>query len=1146
MVPFFIFASQKRGAQQFISRNGKSMPKYYPATNSIFLRICLLLLILNLIISCGGEHHSSSDQQPPSVSINRIAAPELPTFNANASSSTHDYSATLLVNGNTFDLQFDQASQSFSTTLSNIPKGQNTFEILIYQDSEIYGKIAIISAKKQIDIGPGKNELAFERNDFNHLNDDSDEFTNHDELLQNTNPFRADENMLEQNTAIILAIKSQLDISEDESVPHTRLKEIRTLDLSLLTIKARLPNLYGLRYLYNLEELNLNEQWQINDISEIQYLTKLRVLNLNNTTVKTLEHLENLVQLEELTLSRFMRLSNEDNLLFNLAPTPDIFGPLISDLTPIKNLLNLRTLDITNQNVNSISPIQSLLNLKSIRMCGNNITDIQPLVNLEKLEHVDLGEYLFSPLTTEEAINYYSNLDLGFMTWFANWQSKFNLAFNPADVDNWLDLYCRNPVVNISFLSQIPHLQHLSIAASDLTHFDLAETFENLTYLDISYNAIESLDFIETAFPNLRFLEASGLNLSGVTRIPGSALTHLNLGYSQISALPEIVASDSLIHLNLIANQLTQIPDLSLFPKIEELNIASNETATLTASQPQANLTKILANDTNLSSLPPAEHLPNLHHLELTRANFTNTEDFSDLTQLIYLNLSENNVKDLNFINGLVNLEELYIQSNQINETPQTIHLPQLKHLDLHNNGIENPPLIFAPELLSLQVTQNPLTNFLNLSGTPSLEELIHSCSRELRDSPLKTNVHLSTFPATLDHLELTSCNLDDLSSLSHLKSLTLLSVSFNNISSKEHFPALSSLRWLGASYNQLSGDIDLSSNFPSLETVYMEGNNIESIEFSQPEGLQTLSLDDNNITDLQFLEPLSELTALHLSHNKIEDLSSLSQLSRLSDLKLHKNLVENIEPLQHLLDLRILNIDNNKITRFPLNFGKSTLIQLDISNNPISEEIRIEGYEVLELITASSLPSPALTLRNNIKLEEAKLTTHNFEVIRLENLPNLKSLFSDWLNSQSSTVGSKLIELRLSNTPNLKQLRVQGHPLLEDILNTNDSIPTELDIIHSGLDSSVLNNMNSIQHLLIEPNDVISAEHINQHPALNELTVYLGRNKNLSTLNDVTNIEKITLTEGKFTGIDCDLVDSLKTQLPNITIVDERGECSQ
>ena len=125
-------------------------------------------------------------------------------------------------------------------------------------------------------------------------------------------------------------------------------------------------------------------------MTEIQFATNLKSLNLVGNQIFDLSPLAGLINLTNLRVS--------DNKISDLSPIAGLIhlknlgvgSNKISDLSPIAGLINLESLYFShNNNVSDISPVAGLVNLQWLRSWRHSISDISPLANLTKLEFVD-------------------------------------------------------------------------------------------------------------------------------------------------------------------------------------------------------------------------------------------------------------------------------------------------------------------------------------------------------------------------------------------------------------------------------------------------------------------------------------------------------------------------------------------------------------------------------------------------------------------------------------------------------------------------------------------------------------------------------------------------------------------------------------
>jgi hypothetical protein len=114
------------------------------------------------------------------------------------------------------------------------------------------------------------------------------------------------------------------------------------------------------------EKLN----WSIDDLTPLSKLVNLKILEFENSQIKDISPLFNLLKLETLSLSR-----NEN----------------IEDISLISRLVNLKSLELISNKITDISYLSSLVNLEKLSLYGNEIRDISPLFNLLKLETLSLS-----------------------------------------------------------------------------------------------------------------------------------------------------------------------------------------------------------------------------------------------------------------------------------------------------------------------------------------------------------------------------------------------------------------------------------------------------------------------------------------------------------------------------------------------------------------------------------------------------------------------------------------------------------------------------------------------------------------------------------------------------------------------------------
>ena len=86
----------------------------------------------------------------------------------------------------------------------------------------------------------------------------------------------------------------------------------------------------------------------------------------------------------------------------------------VIDISPLSNLINLKTLDLSGNEIENLNPLSKLVNLKELSLWDNKIQDLIPLKSLINLEYLELQENSFSDLTPLKELKNLKRLSIGF------------------------------------------------------------------------------------------------------------------------------------------------------------------------------------------------------------------------------------------------------------------------------------------------------------------------------------------------------------------------------------------------------------------------------------------------------------------------------------------------------------------------------------------------------------------------------------------------------------------------------------------------------------------------------------------------------------------------------------------------------------
>ena len=228
----------------------------------------------------------------------------------------------------------------------------------------------------------------------------------------------------------------------------------------------------------------------ITNIDALKYFTNLEKLDLYGNRISDLSALANITSLKRLNLGK------NYNVL-----TAGTSSPNGLDITPLKSLVLLEELDLSDNMLTDLSGIGSLTMLKTLILSKNRIADISPLSTLKSLTYVDLSyNYGLNSDNTERGISDLSPL-YGITT-LETLIAGYNLITDLQGIENmtalkYIDL-TDNFVTSVEFLAKVPNLKTVILHCNALTSLNEFKNNKTIKVLDVSLNMITNFDVILT------------------------------------------------------------------------------------------------------------------------------------------------------------------------------------------------------------------------------------------------------------------------------------------------------------------------------------------------------------------------------------------------------------------------------------------------------------------------------------------------------------------------------------------------------------------------------------------------------------------------------------------------------------------------
>lgn len=310
----------------------------------------------------------------------------------------------------------------------------------------------------------------------------------------------------------------------------------------------------------------------------------------------------------------------------------------------------------------------------------------------------------------------------------------------------------------------------------------------------------------------------------------------------------------------------TQLPDeITRFKNLKYLHLENNRLTefpyeVLSLNLHQLNLNGNLITEVDIENLKPASLT--LKTLEIADNQLTEIKGLERFTKLSYLDLSYNGLIKLDCNNA--QLEKINLSTNNFRTIPD-LSLTNCSFIELSNNRIER--LDF--EKLPFSATEIKLVN--NEISSIKGDSLIPAMNIE------KLNLSQNAF-------ELFPNNLLKINTLKELK----LNQNLISVWSSEEFPVNSSIAKIELSFNDLLVVLaDLDTLLPNLQSLYLDNNQLVSVEFNH-DSLYNLLIQNNRNAVCNLSLP--NLYALHCDYQHIETETRQVYVPQVREMKIYNS----------------------------------------------------------------------------------------------------------------------------------------------------------------------------------------------------------------------------------------------------------------
>ncbi|MDF2685455.1 MAG: putative internalin-A [Clostridia bacterium] len=503
-----------------------------------------------------------------------------------------------------------------------------------------------------------------------------------------------------------------------------------------------------------------------------------------------------------------------------------------------------------------------------------------------------------------------------------------NAVFSLEEADEGLQRNAQYLTLDLSMFNLLTNLEYLNISDNNITGLSILSNFKSLEYLVLAYNPITDLTGISNCV-NLKRLDLRGLEINDISPL------------SKLPLLEDLNLSEAIIH-----NE-NGFSDLSA---IKILNLSRSKVFSFGFLNSMSNLTELNLSETGFSNLNLISNLNKLTSLNISKNNVSDISALSNLISLLYLDASENIIQTA-VLKGCNQLLALNISKNKLTYFSIGESFPVLNKLVINDNSLTTLNLSMTPELTELNANNNQLTDTKFLQNVINLKKLYLDNNLftvfEIKNAPKLIILSLENVPiiTTFSMSELTpltSLNLwgSEIAVVTGLQYLSALSSLKIKLSSVEDFSFLSGLVNIEdlEIYGMKDDNWNAFNGYKKLKSFILYNSSVKSISFGSMEQLVLIkAVNCSSLQDLSQLYNLPALTEIYIENASVFNptISSFPSLKRISLIDAE---VEKVKDITELPSLEYLDLSENKTFDELVFSSLPALKYLDLSSNKISD----------------------------------------------------------------------------------------------------------------------------------------------------------------------------------------------------------------
>ena len=593
----------------------------------------------------------------------------------------------------------------------------------------------------------------------------------------------------------------------------------------------------------------------------------------------------------------------------------------------LKQIVKITEVNVAgNENITNLDPLAELSDLRSLDCSGTKVADINPIRNLNKIKDLNISNTNVKDISNLKYANVVHNFKAD------NLQiSNISVVTFFKDL-NSLSLVNAN-INDITPLSGCDGLTTLNLSGTQITDLNPLSNLLKLYDLDISNTPVSNIEPLQS-LENLHFLNIEGTKVTDL--LPLSGLDKLNevnfsntqisdlMSLSKMSRLSKIYCDNSLVDKKMADTFKGSNPNVLVIYETKALELWWNALPSFWKD--------LLTDQAMTSKKPSKEELHSIINIKNLKINhfIQDAEPISRLTNIEFLDMSDSKIDDLSPLYGLYHLKTLNVKNTVISDLTALSNLKNLKELNIENTKIASlKPLHELSDLSKVYADGSKVNK----------EEVV----------ALKKKQRQVTVVYQTDNLKLWWGNLDlvwreifnnhilcdsnpTAEQLQSIVDIEEIEIDPSNVV-EDLYPLrdMMFLKKLIVNNNQIQ-DLTPLGDKEFLEVLSVSGNPVDNIiPLANAHSLKNLNIENTPVTDLTPIASLRKVKVLNIGGTSVRNLKPLAEFNALEDLSIVNTYIKSVTPLENLASLKHLKAYRTKVKKKYIEYLKVKLPDLNV-----------------------------------------------------------------------------------------------------------------------------------------------------------------------------------------------------------------------